>query len=104
MSGSDRAPVTRSGRLIWKKPNAIIEGGDKRMATLNITLPDALAREAAKAGLLTPATIERLLRERLRADRVERLANARSRLSVEPLGPMTSQEIADEIKAYRAER
>lgn len=73
------------------------------MATLNITLPDALAKEAARAGLLTPATIERLLRERLRADRIDRLAAARTRLATEPPGPMTSLEIAAEIEAYRTE-
>ena len=36
------------------------------MTTVQITLPDALALEAASAGLLAPEKIERILRERLR--------------------------------------
>ena len=35
------------------------------MTTVQITLPDALAREVANAGLLAPERIERILRERL---------------------------------------
>ena len=34
------------------------------MTTVQITLPDQLAQEAQSAGLLTSATIERMLRER----------------------------------------
>src|SRR5688572_1884095 len=55
------------------------------MTTVQITLPDALAQEAANAGLLVPETIERILRERLRADRIERMKAARAALAVEPL-------------------
>ena len=36
------------------------------MATLEITLPDDLAQQAADAGLLAPEAIEHLLREALR--------------------------------------
>jgi hypothetical protein len=43
------------------------------VTTVQITLPDALAQEATKAGLLAPEKIERMLRERLRAERIERM-------------------------------
>ena len=43
------------------------------MTTVQITLPDALAQEAAQAGLLTPEKIERMLREQLRAERMARM-------------------------------
>lgn len=74
------------------------------MTTVQITLPDALAKEAASAGLLAPEAIERILRERLRAERVERLKAARAALAAEPLAPMTPQEIDAEIESYRSEQ
>jgi hypothetical protein len=74
------------------------------MTTVRITLPEALAKEAASAGLLKPEAIERILRERLRAVRVERLAAARAKLAAEPRQAMTPGEIAAEIENYRAER
>lgn len=74
------------------------------MTTVQITLPDAPAQEAADAGLLTPSTIERILRERLRADRIERMKVARATLVAEPLAAMTPGEISAEIDAYRSEQ
>jgi hypothetical protein len=74
------------------------------MTTVQITLSDALAQEAASAGLLAPEKIERLLRERLRMDRVERMKAARAALAAEPLAPMTPEEISAEIEAYRAQQ
>ena len=74
------------------------------MTTVQITLPDALAQEAAPAGLLAPERIERILRERLRTDRIERLKVARATLASEPLGPMTPEEISAEIEFYRSEQ
>ncbi|MBK6727216.1 MAG: hypothetical protein IPG63_08165 [Xanthomonadales bacterium] len=74
------------------------------MTTVQITLPDALAQEATNAGLLTPEKIESLLRQRLCAERIERLQAARAKLATAPLEPMTPEEIQAEIKAYRAEQ
>jgi hypothetical protein len=71
------------------------------MTTVQIVLPDALAQEAAVAGLLAPERIERILRDRLREERVERMVTARAVLAVQPLDPMTPEEIAAEIDAYR---
>ncbi|MBL8398581.1 MAG: hypothetical protein JNL84_10645 [Candidatus Accumulibacter sp.] len=70
------------------------------MTTVQITLPDALAQEATKAGLLAPEKIERLLRE----ERIERMKAARATLATKPLAPMTPEEISAEIDAYRAEQ
>jgi len=72
------------------------------MTTVQITLPDALAQEATKAGLLAPEKIERILREELRAERIDRMKAARVMLAAEPLAPMTPEEITAEIDAYRA--
>ncbi|MBI2316007.1 MAG: hypothetical protein HYY28_16655 [Betaproteobacteria bacterium] len=75
------------------------------MTTLEVTLelPDSLAKEAQQAGLLMPEELERLVREALRAKRVERLSKAREKLAAEPLPPMTAEEIQAEIDAYRAQ-
>ena len=74
------------------------------MTDVQITLPDALAQEATNAGLLAPGKIERILRERLRADRIERMTAARAALATESLVPMTPNEISAEIEAYRSEQ
>jgi hypothetical protein len=74
------------------------------MTTVQITLPDALAQEAARAGLLAPEKIESLLRQRLRAERIEDLQAVRATLAADPLPPMTPEEIQAEIAAYRAEQ
>jgi hypothetical protein len=71
------------------------------MTTVQITLPDALAQEATQAGLLAPEKIERMLREQLRAERIQQMKVARSKLAAEPLAPMTPEEISAEIDAYR---
>lgn len=75
------------------------------MTTLEVklNLPDSLANEARQAGLLTPEELERLLREALRARRVERLTAVRETLAANPLPPMTPEEIQAEIDAYRAQ-
>ncbi len=74
------------------------------MTTVQITLPDQLAQEALRTGLLAPKKIETLLRQHLRAERIERMQAARTKLATEPLAPMTSEELAAEIAAYRAEQ
>jgi hypothetical protein len=74
------------------------------MTTVQITLPDALAQEATEAGLLAPDQMERMLRERLRQERVDRLQAGRARLAAAPLAPMTTEEINAEIDAYRREQ
>ena len=48
--------------------------------------------------------MERILRERLRAERIQQLKAAREKLAAEPLPAMTPEEIQAEIDAYRAEQ
>lgn len=69
---------------------------------VTLELPDSLAKEAQQAGLLTPEELERLVRQALRAKRIERLSTAREKLTAEPLPPMTFEEIQAEIDDYRA--
>lgn len=71
------------------------------MTTVQITLPDQLAEEAANAGLLRAERIEALLREQLRVERVAQLRAARHALAADPVPAMTAAEIDSEIIAYR---
>lgn len=75
------------------------------MTTVQITLPDQLAQEAQSAGLLTSSTIERILREQLRAQRVDELFDAMDRMAaVDAPAAMSPEEVAEEIRIMRAER
>jgi len=78
--------------------------GVRAVATVQITLPDDLARDLAASGLLEPQVIEAILRDRLRATRIADLATIRAALKANPLDPMTNEEINAEIEAYRAEQ
>ncbi len=74
------------------------------MTTVQITLPDTLAQEAAQAGLLAPDKIESLLRQQLRAERIARGQAARQQLAAAPLLQITPEEVQAEIKAYREQQ
>lgn len=74
------------------------------MTTVQITISDALAKEAAAEGLLEPGSIEAILRERLAAIRVRKMQAARQKMVPAAVPPMAAKEIEVEIKAYRAER
>jgi hypothetical protein len=75
------------------------------MTTVQITLPDQLAQEAQKAGLLSPARLERLLRDQLKAQRIDELFVAMDRMAaVDEPAMMSPEEVAEEIAAMRAER
>jgi hypothetical protein len=75
--------------------------GDAPVTSIEITLPDALAVEASGAGLLAPEAIERLLRDKLAADRLSRFGEARAALAADPPEVLTRQEINEEISFYR---
>lgn len=74
------------------------------MTTVQITLPDDLAQEAANAGLLSAMAMELMLREQLR----RRAGNALQALwrhgPQEELTPEIEQEIVEEVRKFRAEQ
>lgn len=74
------------------------------MTTVQINLPDQLAQEAQRAGLLTPATLERILREYLKSRKVDELFAAMDRMAAVAEPAMTPEEVAEELHALRAER
>jgi hypothetical protein len=74
------------------------------MTAVQITLPDALAQEAASAGLLSAETMEAMLREQLRRRAGQALQAMWQRAPSEELTPEIEQEIVDEVRAVRAQR
>lgn len=74
------------------------------MTTVQITISDALAKEAEAEGLLETGSIEAILRERLAAARIAKMQVTRQKLSATETPPLTTKEIEAEIQAYRAER
>lgn len=75
------------------------------MTRLMIDLPEKLAEEARNAGLLTTDAIEAMLREQLRTRRVDELFEAMDRMAaIQAPAVMSPEEIAEEMRAIRAER
>ena len=75
------------------------------MTTVQITLPGQLAQEAQRAGLLSPARLEKWLRDQLTDQRVDELFTAMERMAgVDEPATMSPEEVAQEIANMRAER
>lgn len=67
------------------------------MTTVQITLPDQLAQEAQRAGLLSQAALEKLLREQLQVQREDGFFAAMGRMEQVPKPPsMSPEEVAKE--------
>ena len=75
------------------------------MTTVQINLPDQLAQDAQRAGLLSPARLEQWLRDQLKDQRIGELFSAMDRMAGanEPAA-MSPEEVVREIAAMRAER
>lgn len=75
------------------------------MATVQITLPDQLAQDAQRSGLLAPAKVEKWLRDQLDCQRVDELFFAMDRMAAVDEPPALSpEEVAQEIATMRARR
>lgn len=75
------------------------------MTTVQITLPDQLAQEAQRAGLLSQAALEKLLREQLQARHLDEFFAAMTRMEQVAEPPaMSPVDVAEEIRAMREER
>ena len=75
------------------------------MTTVQIILPDQLAQDAQRAGLLSQSSMEKLLREKLQAQRRDEFFAASERMAqvTEPTA-MSPEEVTEEIRAMREER
>ena len=74
------------------------------MATIQLTLPDDLAKKATEAGLLSADAIQEMLREQLLRRASETLREIRSRVPREEMTAEIEEEIAEAVQAYRVER
>jgi isopropylmalate/homocitrate/citramalate synthase len=75
------------------------------MTTVQITLPDELVQAAERAGLLSSESLEEMLRKQLKSKAAEQLFAAMDRMSAEDTPEaMTPEEVAEEIRAMRAEK
>ena len=75
------------------------------MTTIEIDLPDATAKAAREAGLLTSQALDRLLTDALRRQRAaDALLAIADRVAEAGIEPMSMEEIDAEVKAVRAER
>lgn len=73
--------------------------------TIQVELPESVAREAKARGLLESPRLAELLNEALRRDRAAKeFGEMLTALHSIPGEPMTSDEIQSEIKAARVER
>jgi len=75
------------------------------MTTVQIELPDATAKAARAAGLLTPQALDRLLTDALkRQEAADSLLSIADRVAAAGIEPISMQEINAEVKAARAQR
>lgn len=75
------------------------------MTKIQIELPDATAKAAREAGLLTPRALGRLVSEAVRRRRAaDSLLAIADRVAKAGIAPMSMQEIDAEVKAVRAGR
>ncbi len=75
------------------------------MTTIQCMLPDQLAQEAYRAGLLSPERLEQWLRDQLKAWHAGQLFEAMERMSaVNEPAYLSPEAVAAEIAALRAEK
>lgn len=76
------------------------------MTTLEVqlNLPDQIAQEAQRAGLLNSRAIERLIEEAVRREAGKKLLEAMQRLRDANVPPLSEEEVAEQVKAARAAR
>ena len=81
------------------------KGTTVAMTKIQIELPDATAKAASEAGLLTPQALDRLftdaIRRRQAADQLLAIADRAAAAGIEP---MSIEEVDAEVKAARADR
>ena len=74
------------------------------MTELKVMLPDSLARDARKAGLLTQKAIEELLRDAMRRRAARAFLSNAQQVAKAKIAPMSEAEIQAEIDAARKAR
>jgi hypothetical protein len=73
------------------------------MEIVQFTLPQALADQARKAGLLAPEKLTEMIQAELRQEAGDRFLQAMERLHAVKGEPMTPEQVEAEIRAVRKE-
>lgn len=74
------------------------------MTKIQIELPEATAKAAREAGLLTPRALDRLLTDAIRRQQAaDALLSIADRVAETGIEPMSMEEIDAEVKAARTE-
>jgi hypothetical protein len=74
------------------------------MATIQLSLPDDLVKDAAQLGLLESTTLEALLRNEIRKQAFNSLLSIAPTLTAAGVEPMSEEEVAAEVRAARTEQ
>ena len=74
------------------------------MTTITIELPEELAEEARRHGLLAANAVEAMIRETLRQRAARELLEAAGKLAAAELPPLTLAEIQEEVESVRSQR
>jgi hypothetical protein len=74
------------------------------MMQITLDLPDELARRALSEGLLSADAVQRMLEDTMRRAAGSRLLQIADQIHEAGIEPMSEEEIAAEVKAYRAEK
>ena len=76
------------------------------MTTLEVTLdlPERLAREAQAAGLLSPQSLRKLLKDAVQRRAAQALLDGAARGSAAGGRPLSMKDIQTEVRAVRRER
>ena len=93
----------RGGYAERERDGAILEG-EALMTTITIDLPDGLADEARRRGLLEAGVVEAMIRETLRRRGARELLEAADELAAAKFPRMTMAEIQEEVNAVRSAR
>jgi hypothetical protein len=89
----------------WIRIGDIEESGEVGMTTIQLTLPDQLAAEAERAGLLSPESLEEWLRKQLKVQSAAEFLSALDQLDAAGSEDyMSPEEVAEEIRVMRAEK
>src|SRR6266853_3042361 len=92
--------------MVSRVPNPPGTGRDDiTMTKIQIELPDATAKAASDAGLLTPQALDRLLTDAIRRRQAaDSLLTIADRVAAAGVEPMSMEEVDAEVKAVRAGR
>lgn len=74
------------------------------MTTVTIELPDELAEQAKKLGLLSSRTLSEIVRELVRRQAAEDLQDMMRKFDKRPAPPLSPQEIQAIVRKVRATR